>query len=155
MSDGSASPEELHDEEQVDIDGAIDLDEDVDDASADIEDEEFDEDDKTQGLDLDVPDDEEHSGFQDDQDQDADVLNGEHHMAAESPAADEDVPISIDDTKDEFKDDTEGEKSGELLKRPPHGSEIFVGGITRDTTEEDLRNLCSCCGDIYEVGFFC
>ncbi|KAH9566324.1 hypothetical protein CY35_04G125200 [Sphagnum magellanicum] len=151
MSDGSASPEELHDEEQVDIDGAIDLDEDVDDASADIEDEEFDEDDKTQGLDLDVPDEEEHSGFQDDQDQDADVLNGEHHMAAESPAADEDVPISIDDTKDEFKDDTEGEKSGELLKRPPHGSEIFVGGITRDTTEEDLRNLCSCCGDIYEV----
>jgi hypothetical protein len=65
------------------------------------------------------------------------------------------VPISIDDTKDEFKDDTEGEKSGELLKRPPHGSEIFVGGITRDTTEEDLRNLCSCCGDIYEVGRFC
>lgn len=154
MSEASASPEEIHDEEQVDIDGGVDLDEEVDDASADPEEEE-DEEEKAQGLDLDVEveaQEEDHSGSQ--EDQDVDVLNGEHeHQITESEfvPADEDAHVGSEDMKEDDKEEKEGEKSGELLKRPPHGSEVFVGGITRDTTDEDLRTLCSCCGDIYEV----
>lgn len=155
MSDASASPEEVHDEEQVDIDGAVDLDEEVDDASADHEDEEEDEEEKGQGLDLDV-DLEAHDGDDGhDIDQDVDVLNGDHdHQTTEAEFAPEETDAPVEEGDDaivEDKEEKDGEKSGELLKRPPHGSEIFVGGITRDTTEEDLRTLCSSCGDIYEV----
>eukprot|EP00850_Spirogloea_muscicola_P020578 SM000220S07057 [mRNA] locus=s220:136633:139696:+ [translate_table: standard] len=35
--------------------------------------------------------------------------------------------------------------------QPPHGSEVFVGGITKDTTEADLRAFCSPAGDVYGV----
>lgn len=156
MSDASGSPEELHDEEQVDIDGGVDLDEEVDDASADQEEEEEDEEEKAQGLDLDVElegNEEEHSGSQEDR-EDVDILNGDHEqqtMDSDSIPAEGDAHVDVDDIKEEDKEEKDGEKSGELLKRPPHGSEVFVGGITRDTTEEDLRSLCSSCGDIYEV----
>jgi heterogeneous nuclear ribonucleoprotein R len=153
MSDASASPEEVHDEEQVDIDGAVDLDEEVDDGSADHEDEEEDEEEKGEGLDLDV-DLEAQEGDDGHEDQDVDVLNGNHdHPTNEAEFAPEetDPHVEGDDAIVEDKEDKDAEKSGELLKRPPHGSEIFVGGITRDTTEEDLRILCSSCGDIYEV----
>lgn len=153
MSDASASPEEVHDEEQVDIDGAVDLDEEVDDGSADHEDEEEDEEEKGEGLDLDV--DLEAQEVDDGhEDQDVDVLNGNHdHPTNEAEFAPEvtDPHVEGDNAIVEDKEDKDAEKSGELLKRPPHGSEIFVGGITRDTTEEDLRTLCSSCGDIYEV----
>ncbi|KAI5074337.1 hypothetical protein GOP47_0010298 [Adiantum capillus-veneris] len=44
---------------------------------------------------------------------------------------------------DESKDDP--------LSRPEHGSEVFVGNISKDTMEEDLRELCTPCGDIFEV----
>jgi heterogeneous nuclear ribonucleoprotein R len=153
MSDASASPEEVYDEEQVDIDGGVDLDEEVDDASADHEDEEEDEEEKAQGLDLDV-DGEAQEGEDGHEDQDIDVLNGDHdHQTIEVEFATEetDAHVEGDDAIVEDKEGKDAEKSGELLKRPPHGSEIFVGGITRDTTEEDLRTLCSSCGDIYEV----
>ena len=152
MSDASASPEEVYDEEQVDIDGGVDLDEEVDDA--DREDEEEDEGEKAQGLDLDVG---EAQGEDGHEDQDANVLNGDHNhqtTEAEFSTEERDAHVDRDDAIVEGKEGKDGEKSGELLKRPPHGSEIFVGGITRDTTEEDLRILCSSCGDIYEVYSF-
>ncbi|OVA14772.1 RNA recognition motif domain [Macleaya cordata] len=45
----------------------------------------------------------------------------------------------------------EGEKRAELLALPPHGSEVFIGGIPREVTEEDLRGLCEPIGEIAEV----
>ncbi|MCO5602848.1 hypothetical protein L7F22_056987 [Adiantum nelumboides] len=48
--------------------------------------------------------------------------------------------------------DDGGEESFEdPLARPPHGSEVFVGGITKDAVEDDLRDLCATCGDIFEL----
>ncbi|KAH0469613.1 hypothetical protein IEQ34_001171 [Dendrobium chrysotoxum] len=39
----------------------------------------------------------------------------------------------------------------ELLALPPHGSQVVVGGLPRDVTDEELRDLCESFGDIYEV----
>ncbi|WOL18132.1 heterogeneous nuclear ribonucleoprotein R [Canna indica] len=53
------------------------------------------------------------------------------------------------DVKDD--DDDEIRKRAELLALPPHGSEIFIGGLPRDASEEDLRELANHFGDIFEV----
>jgi len=50
------------------------------------------------------------------------------------------------------EDEEEKRKWEELLALPPHGSEVFIGGLPRDITEEDLRELCEPLGEIYEVG---
>ncbi|KAK1425286.1 hypothetical protein QVD17_20636 [Tagetes erecta] len=47
--------------------------------------------------------------------------------------------------------DVNDEKFAELLAIPPHGSEIFIGGLPRDVVEEDLSELCEQFGDIVEV----
>ncbi|CAM6129484.1 unnamed protein product [Calypogeia fissa] len=162
MADDSASPDVLqsdHDEEQVDIDGDVDAEDDDVDGAVDVEDEEKRE--GQEGLDLDMHDDET-IGYQDEQeaDQEDGVPNGEHEEEEEEEeeeagdavdvAEDEDLVKDVEPVE-EGKEDKDGEKGVELLTRPPHGSEVFVGGITRDTTEEDLRTLCQSSGDIYEV----
>ncbi|GAA0167036.1 hypothetical protein LIER_40297 [Lithospermum erythrorhizon] len=45
----------------------------------------------------------------------------------------------------------DAEKHAELLALPPHGSEIFVGGLPRDISEEDLGDLCEPFGEIFEI----
>ncbi|KAK4787174.1 hypothetical protein SAY86_011007 [Trapa natans] len=64
--------------------------------------------------------------------------------ASVEPAVDEverHAPINDDDK----------EKHAELLSLPPHGSEVFIGGLPRDILEEDLRDLCEPSGEIFEV----
>ena len=39
----------------------------------------------------------------------------------------------------------------EHLALPPHGSEVFIGGLPRDACEDDLRELCEPIGEIFEV----
>ena len=43
------------------------------------------------------------------------------------------------------------EKHAQLLALPPHGSEIFIGGLPREALEEDLRDLCEPIGEVFEV----
>ncbi|MCO5600216.1 hypothetical protein L7F22_054326 [Adiantum nelumboides] len=43
------------------------------------------------------------------------------------------------------------ESKDDPLSRPEHGSEVFVGNISKDTLEEDLKELCTSFGDIFEV----
>ncbi|XP_061353275.1 heterogeneous nuclear ribonucleoprotein Q [Gastrolobium bilobum] len=50
-----------------------------------------------------------------------------------------------------FMDEEEKQKHDELLALPPHGSEVFIGGLPRDVCEDDLRELCEPIGDIFEV----
>lgn len=45
----------------------------------------------------------------------------------------------------------EKEKHGQLLALPPHGSEVFIGGLPKDASEEDLRDLCEPIGEVFEV----
>ncbi|GKB19428.1 heterogeneous nuclear ribonucleoprotein Q [Tanacetum coccineum] len=47
--------------------------------------------------------------------------------------------------------DGNSEKHAELLALPPHGSEIFIGGLSKDVAEEDLSELCEPFGDVVEV----
>ncbi|URD89009.1 RNA recognition motif family protein [Musa troglodytarum] len=48
------------------------------------------------------------------------------------------------------KDDDESKKHAELLALPPHGSEIYVGGIPHDASEEELRSFCEPIGEVTE-----
>jgi heterogeneous nuclear ribonucleoprotein R len=66
------------------------------------------------------------------------------HIASESIEDEERPTASVDEDKKE--------KWAELLALPPHGSEVFIGGLPRDAQEEDLRDLCEPIGEILEVG---
>ncbi|KAL6642214.1 hypothetical protein ACP70R_020395 [Stipagrostis hirtigluma subsp. patula] len=55
------------------------------------------------------------------------------------------------DQKDCMNDEDEKEKHAELLALPPHGSEVYVGGISSDVSSEDLKKLCESVGEVVEV----
>ncbi|KAM3324930.1 heterogeneous nuclear ribonucleoprotein Q [Capsicum chacoense] len=42
-------------------------------------------------------------------------------------------------------------KHAELLALPPHGSEVYIGGITSDVTEADVKEFCERIGEVTEV----
>ncbi|KAL5830835.1 hypothetical protein ACOSQ4_016189 [Xanthoceras sorbifolium] len=56
--------------------------------------------------------------------------------------------ISGEDTK---VDEDEKRKHDELLSLPPHGSEVYIGGIPHDVSEDDLRGFCESVGEVTEV----
>ncbi|KAL0388950.1 UNVERIFIED_CONTAM: Heterogeneous nuclear ribonucleoprotein Q [Sesamum radiatum] len=58
--------------------------------------------------------------------------------------------VEIEENSASIKAD-EKEKHAELLDLPPHGSEVFIGGLSRDISEEDLRELCEPFGEIFEA----
>ncbi|KAJ6316388.1 hypothetical protein OIU78_019640 [Salix suchowensis] len=45
----------------------------------------------------------------------------------------------------------EERKHAELLALPPHGTEVYFGGIPPDASEEDLKELCEYIGAVTEV----
>ncbi|KAK7275428.1 hypothetical protein RIF29_16545 [Crotalaria pallida] len=59
--------------------------------------------------------------------------------------------IAAESVEPTFADEEEKRKHDELLALPPHGSEVFIGGLPRDVCEDDLRELCELIGDIHEV----
>ncbi|KAG6502643.1 hypothetical protein ZIOFF_034929 [Zingiber officinale] len=52
---------------------------------------------------------------------------------------------------DEKMDEAERKKHEELLSLPPHGSEIYVGGLTLNASEDELRRFCESAGEVTEV----
>ncbi|XP_010456998.1 PREDICTED: glutamic acid-rich protein-like [Camelina sativa] len=87
-----------------------------------------------------------------------DTKGGDREDDQEEIAEDDDNHIDIetaDDDDDEKPaspiDDEVKEKYSQLLSLPPHGSEVFIGGLPRDVGEEDLRDLCEEMGEIFEV----
>ncbi|KAE9595834.1 hypothetical protein Lal_00031047 [Lupinus albus] len=59
--------------------------------------------------------------------------------------------VAAESVEPSFIDEEEKKKHDELLALPPHGSEVFIGGLPRDVCEDDLRELCELIGDIHEV----
>ncbi|XP_050237407.1 heterogeneous nuclear ribonucleoprotein Q [Mercurialis annua] len=115
-------------EDQVEVEGDDD-DDDNDNNSADGEvenNEEEDEDSKTDGS-------------QRDQSPEMD-----RSRADSEPLEDEEKPTASLSEEDK-------EKHAELLALPPHGSEVFIGGLPKDASENDLRDLCEPIGDIFEI----
>lgn len=129
--------EEMDDEgeEQVEEDGSGGGEDD-----ADEEEEDDDEDDDEEEEDDDEAQDSGNGASGKEQSPDAE----RGHMAAESAADEEKPPIGP-------IDEEEREKHAELLALPPHGSEVFIGGLPRECTEGDLKDLCDSFGDILEV----
>ncbi|KAG5405226.1 hypothetical protein IGI04_011345 [Brassica rapa subsp. trilocularis] len=88
----------------------------------------------------------------DDDNQDVDREEGQEELAEDE---DNNIDIDIETAEDEEKSpspiDEEKEEYSFLLSLPPHGSEVFIGGLPRDVGEEDLRDLCEPIGDIFEV----
>ncbi|CAA2961108.1 heterogeneous nuclear ribonucleo Q isoform X1 [Olea europaea subsp. europaea] len=68
---------------------------------------------------------------------DGNNIGNEHVEDEEKPS----TPIKEDDK----------EKHVELLSFPRHGSAIFIGGISREILEKDLRELCEPFGEIFEI----
>ncbi|GAB4844653.1 Heteroproteinous nuclear ribonucleoprotein Q [Ancistrocladus abbreviatus] len=74
--------------------------------------------------------------------------------SGKEPSSDADRSPSANEHKEKHTaemDESVREKHAELLSLPPHGSEVFIGGLPKDTSEEDLRDLCESFGEIYEV----
>jgi heterogeneous nuclear ribonucleoprotein R len=78
-------------------------------------------------------------GSQKDQSPEADRI-----VANTEPAEDEQKPTAS-------VNEEEKEKHAQLLALPPHGSEVFIGGLPRDVIEDELRDLCEPIGEIFEV----
>ncbi|KAL6585468.1 hypothetical protein OROMI_002112 [Orobanche minor] len=61
-----------------------------------------------------------------------------------------------DGDDDEDMENAEGDeelkkKRSELLALPPHGSEVYLGGISPNTSEDDLKHFCESVGEVTEV----
>eukprot|EP00258_Populus_trichocarpa_P016568 XP_006375383.1 heterogeneous nuclear ribonucleoprotein Q [Populus trichocarpa] len=78
-------------------------------------------------------------GSQKDQSPEADRI-----VADTEPAEDEQKPTAS-------VNEEEKEKHAQLLALPPHGSEVFIGGLPRDVIEDELRDLCEPIGEIFEI----
>lgn len=124
--------EDDHDE-QVDLDGENDIDEMIDDGDDPNEDDDYYRRDES-ADEGDGSEDEGHGTLKE-SDEDNNALKPKRDYGDDNGPTDE----------------QENAKHAELLGLPPHGSEVFIGGLSRDSTEEDLKELCKSCGDIFEV----
>lgn len=71
----------------------------------------------------------------------------EEEAEEESKPSDGEGDMRVEDTKDE----AEKKKHAELLALPPHGSEVYIGGIPHEVSEKDLRAFCQSVGEVAEV----
>ncbi|GKU93819.1 hypothetical protein SLEP1_g7382 [Rubroshorea leprosula] len=58
---------------------------------------------------------------------------------------------NANDAHGKVENEEEKKKHAELLACPPHGSEVYIGGIPHDVTEEDLKRFCESVGEVTEV----
>jgi heterogeneous nuclear ribonucleoprotein R len=56
------------------------------------------------------------------------------------------VPQQVD-----AEDGNDKEKHAELLALPPHGSEVYIGGLSSSACSEDVKKLCEPVGEVAEV----
>jgi heterogeneous nuclear ribonucleoprotein R len=64
---------------------------------------------------------------------------------------DSDSKLEVVHQQVEAEDGNDREKHAELLSLPPHGSEVYVGGISTGASSEDLKKLCEPVGEVVEV----
>uniref|UniRef100_A0A0D6R040 RRM domain-containing protein n=1 Tax=Araucaria cunninghamii TaxID=56994 RepID=A0A0D6R040_ARACU len=145
-----------HDEEQVDLDGDEEepeeiMEEEVED-EGDVEEEE--KNDGQEGLDLDIAEDD-GSGSQDEQEaeHDANASNMEAEKSSEDDGNHDTVEDALQGEENIDKADKDKDESNDedLLARPPHGTEVFIGNLPRDTTKEELTSLCEECGEVFDI----
>lgn len=62
--------------------------------------------------------------------------------------------VEVDEEEDDAaatEEEEEKKRHVELLALPPHGSEVYLGGIPTDATEGDLKGFCESVGEVTEV----
>ncbi|XP_039066280.1 heterogeneous nuclear ribonucleoprotein Q-like isoform X2 [Hibiscus syriacus] len=120
-SEGKSEPEQL-----VESDERVDIDEDSDTEETMEEEVEYEE--------VEVEEEEEiEEEVEEEEDQNVENANGD------------------DASETEVEDGDENTKHAELLARPPHGSEVYIGGIPHDVSQEDLKGFCESVGEVTEV----
>ncbi|KAF8395396.1 hypothetical protein HHK36_019342 [Tetracentron sinense] len=125
----------IESEERVDFDG----DDDPEEMDEEVEYEEVEEEEEVEEVEEEV---EEEDEVEEEEEEEVNIANGAD--AQRSPSGDE-----MEAAKSE--DDDERKKQAELLALPPHGSEVYIGGIAHDASEEDLRGFCESVGEVTEV----
>lgn len=134
VSKKPAEPEKLvESEEQVDLDGDNDPEEAMEE---EVEYEEVEEEEEVEEI-----------------EEEEEVEEEVEEEEEEEEAAD---AKTVSDDDEEMKsakeeDSDEKRKHAELLALPPHGSEVYVGGIPHDVSEEDLRGFCKSVGEVTEI----
>ncbi|RWW68416.1 hypothetical protein BHE74_00024056 [Ensete ventricosum] len=150
-------------EEQVDLDGDNDIEEEEEDMMDDEDPvEEEDNGYRKAREEFGEEDEEERSyGADDDNDEDG-VGDGRSEKVPTLEGVNDDAPEAVEggggqeeeeeevEKHVEAEDDEDSRKRAKLLALPPHGSEVFIGGLPRDASEEDLRELAEPFGDIFE-----
>ncbi|KAF6143746.1 hypothetical protein GIB67_041250 [Kingdonia uniflora] len=132
-------------EERVDLDDDNYVEEMDDDVEEPLDEERV----EDEGLGEELMQEEEEEDDDDEEEEEQEPLQTEEQQAKDSsPAADEPhgaVECIEDKERPIALKDVEGKntKYAELLALPPHGSEVFVGGILKEVKEEDLRDLCA------------
>ncbi|URE42424.1 hypothetical protein MUK42_14067 [Musa troglodytarum] len=160
-------PQLVEPEEQVDLDGDNDIEEEEEEDMMDDEDPVEEEEEEDNGYrkareEFGEEDEEERSyGADEDNDEDGDG-DGRSEKVPTIEGVNDDAPEAVEggggqeeeeevEKQVEAEDDEDSRKRAKLLALPPHGSEVFIGGLPRDASEEDLRELAEPFGDIYEV----
>ncbi|KAB2607805.1 heterogeneous nuclear ribonucleoprotein R-like [Pyrus ussuriensis x Pyrus communis] len=137
---GEASERHVESDERVDLDGDNDPEETIEE---EVEYEEVEEEEE-----VEVEEEEE------EEEEDPDE-EGEEEEENKQPATKSDGQKSSDGDEEMTvagaEDEEEKKKHAELLARPPHGSEVYLGGIPHDASEEDLRGFCESIGEVTEV----
>ena len=62
-----------------------------------------------------------------------------------------DIQSSHQGDEAKVEDEDEKNKHAELLARPPHGSEVYIGGVPNDAPENNLKDFCESVGEVAEV----
>ena len=77
----------------------------------------------------------------------------EEEVEEEVEEEDEEDNKGASEDRMKVAEDEEGKekKHAELLALPPHGSDMYLGGIPNDATEDDLRAFCESVGEVTEV----
>ncbi|KAJ6756062.1 hypothetical protein OIU79_028467 [Salix purpurea] len=79
----------------------------------------------------------------------------EEEEEIEEEVEEEEIEVAADEADSQRGSDgaeeiDEERKHAELLALPPHGTEVYLGGIPPDASEEDLKELCEYIGAVTE-----
>ncbi|GFQ06095.1 heterogeneous nuclear ribonucleoprotein q [Phtheirospermum japonicum] len=83
---------------------------------------------------------------EEEEDDDDDDDDDDHRHGARKERDGDDVMESAEGDDEELE-----KKRSELLALPPHGSEVYLGGLSSDTSEDDLKRFCESIGEVTEV----
>ncbi|KAL6145569.1 hypothetical protein ACLB2K_056255 [Fragaria x ananassa] len=134
---GDAPERPVESEERVDFDGDNDQDETIEE---EVEYEEVE-------VEEEVEEEEEEEEDEDPEEEEEEEKKGGDIESNGKKSADGDEEMKLADTEDE----EDKKKHAELLVLPQHGSEVYLGGIPHDASEEDLRGFCESIGEVTEV----